>query len=517
MTFVSGLSESNQTEIHLTIPLMAFKSILRYIYSGYMSLSQMKEENILDILGLSNQWGFEDLELAISDYLKEILSLENVCAILDCARLYNLSNLENVCLAFMDINASRILRNSSFRTLSQDALRTILHRDSFFAEEVEIFEAVNDWYHNNLAASNAKAVFEFVRLPLMTLDQLLKIVRPIIEPEKILDAISEKQNSKYLPHRGILAEGVDYASHHQGSKVLQGEPSDLPTLLDGEFANYDTEKGYTRHSITDSEDEGIVVELGNNSIINHIKILLWDHDSRSYSYFIELSVDQRNWERVIDYSTYYCRSWQYLYFPATTTKYIRLVGTHNTINRVFHVVSLEAYYSSSVPTLVNGLIAPNYNVARVELSACVIEGVSRSRNALLNGDVKNYDWDSGYTCHQLGGGYIIVQLGQPYYIGSMRLLLWDCDERTYSFYIETSTNMKTWEMAVDRRNDQLRSFNNFTFQPRPVVFVKIAGTNNTANEIFHLVHLELPWQEEKPDSDSSVEKPSGSKDLISKK
>lgn len=63
---------------------------------------------------------------------------------------------------------------------------------------------------------------------------------------------------------------------------------------------------------------------------------------------------------------------------------------------------------------------PKENVATIEASACVIEGVSRSRNALINGDTKNYDWDSGYTCHQLGSGVIIVQLAQPYMIESMR-------------------------------------------------------------------------------------------------
>lgn len=63
---------------------------------------------------------------------------------------------------------------------------------------------------------------------------------------------------------------------------------------------------------------------------------------------------------------------------------------------------------------------PTNNVATVDRSACVIEGVSRSRNALLNGDTRNYDWDSGYTCHQLGSGAIVVQLAQPYIIGSMR-------------------------------------------------------------------------------------------------
>lgn len=48
------------------------------------------------------------------------------------------------------------------------------------------------------------------------------------------------------------------------------------------------------------------------------------------------------------------------------------------------------------------LLVPSENVATEDMSAFVIEGVSRTRNSLINGDVKNYDWDSGYTCHQLG-------------------------------------------------------------------------------------------------------------------
>lgn len=63
---------------------------------------------------------------------------------------------------------------------------------------------------------------------------------------------------------------------------------------------------------------------------------------------------------------------------------------------------------------------PNDNVATIAACSSVIEGVSRSRNALLNGDTRNYDWDSGYTCHQLGSGAIVIQLAQPYTIGSLR-------------------------------------------------------------------------------------------------
>lgn len=63
---------------------------------------------------------------------------------------------------------------------------------------------------------------------------------------------------------------------------------------------------------------------------------------------------------------------------------------------------------------------PTENVATVMACASVVEGVSRSRNALLNGDTSHYDWDSGYTCHQLGSGAIVIQLAQPFMISSMR-------------------------------------------------------------------------------------------------
>lgn len=66
------------------------------------------------------------------------------------------------------------------------------------------------------------------------------------------------------------------------------------------------------------------------------------------------------------------------------------------------------------------VLVPKHNVATCSLSASVMEGVSRTRNSLLDGNTQLYDWDSGYTCHQLGSGNILIQLGQPYMIDSMR-------------------------------------------------------------------------------------------------
>jgi len=40
-------------------------------------------------------------------------------------------------------------------------------------------------------------------------------------------------------------------------------------------------------------------------------------------------------------------------------------------------------------------LVPIENIATLEASAVVSEGVSRMRNALINGDYQSYDWDSG--------------------------------------------------------------------------------------------------------------------------
>lgn len=489
-----GMSETTQRQITLEEPLDTFKVFLRYIYSGTLSLATLDEDAIIGILGMANQYGFQDLEMAISKYLRQYLALNNVCMILDAARLYNLEELTQVCLMFMDRNAAELLQHDSFKMLSKESLEEVLRRDCFFAPEVQIFLAVWKWSRYN-PDIDIKTIVSFVRLPLMAQQDLLKVVRPsgIFDANQILDAIDEISTSKTLPYRAALWPEENVATAKYMSRCIQGECRSA--LLDGDVTSYDMEHGYTRHCITDSNDMGIVVELGTMCMINHIRMLLWDRDSRAYSYFIEVSGNQQHWERVIDYSEYHCRSWQYLYFEARPVRFIRLVGILNTVNRVFHLVGLEAMYTTKVPKLVDGFVAPEANVATMEMSAIVTDGVSHTRNGLINGDYSRYDWDSGYTCHQLGSGEIVVRLGQPYYVGSMRLLLWDCDDRTYSFYIETSTNRKNWQMVVDKRSEKARSWQNLHFAPRPIVFIRIVGTRNTANEIFHCVHLECPSQD----------------------
>ncbi|XP_018016294.1 BTB/POZ domain-containing protein 9-like isoform X4 [Hyalella azteca] len=491
-----GLQESHQTEVEIKdANLIAFKILLKYIYQGYVALHTEKEETVHEILALSHQYGFEELEAAVCDYLKETLCINNFCVIYDLSLLYCLNGLRTVCQDFLDKNAQIIVNHSSFKMLSPMALKSIISRDSFCAPEVDIFCGVWEWAKANNVVDKAllQEVISLIRLPLLSLLDLLNVVRPsqLLSPDDILDAIKAKNESRDmdLQYRGYLVAEENVATPAKGAVVLTGEMKN--NLLDGNTVNYDMDRGFTRHSI-DESPQHILVKLGKPCIINHLRLVLWDKDPRSYSYYIDVSMDQKDWVRVVDHTLYHCRSWQYLYFPARAVRYIKVVGTNNTVNRVFHIVALEAYYTKLQVVLHHGLIVPRSNVALVSRSSVVVEGVSRSRNNLLNGDVTNYDWDSGYTCHQLGSGSICVQLGQPYWLGSLRLLLWDCDERSYSYYIHSSVNGRDWEVVTDKTRECCRSWQIIQFTPRPVVYFKIVGVFNTANEVFHCVHFECP-------------------------
>ena len=72
-----GLKESQLAEIELKdTPLGAFKHLLRYIYTGQMSLGSLRDDVILEILGLAHQYGFQVNIMSLScDFPVMVISI----------------------------------------------------------------------------------------------------------------------------------------------------------------------------------------------------------------------------------------------------------------------------------------------------------------------------------------------------------------------------------------------------------------------------------------------------------
>uniref|UniRef100_A0A158PB19 BTB domain-containing protein n=1 Tax=Angiostrongylus cantonensis TaxID=6313 RepID=A0A158PB19_ANGCA len=425
-----GMKESDEDEIILEeTNVFAFRILLRYIYTAKLTLLEYKEEQVMEILGLAHKYGFVKLQNAIADYLKyvlvftitpyifqTILNNKNLCTIFNISQLYFLNDLTEYCLVFADQNATEVLTTQGFLQLSLNAITQLIARDSFCASEIDIFCAVCEWVkvRPEMQAAAVEMLMKCLRLSLISQRDLLNIVRPsrLFAPDTILDAIAEqdKKRTTDLTHRGFLTPNTNIATAQLGAVVISGEASNaLLSETGGQAIPQDGDRSLTRHALGDNE--GIVV-----------------------------SMDRKDWVRVIDHTKYLCRSRQSLYFEPRVVRYIRIVGTHNSqSNRMFHLVGLEASHSSDEFKIdpETRLLIPTANVATIENNALVIEGVSRCRNALLNGQE-----------------FFIVWLTMYRFFRSWQLL----------------------ELAA----------------AEPVVFIKIVGTHNSANEVFHCVHFECP-------------------------
>ncbi|GAB6025108.1 BTB/POZ domain-containing protein 9 [Chamberlinius hualienensis] len=330
-----GMKESEESEIELKgNSVVAFELLLKYIYTGQINLTILEEEVILDVLGLTHKYGFIDLETSVCEYLKTIVHSQNVCIIYNLAHLLEFRSLSDVCCKFIDKNALEIMQHQSFLYLSASALKEIISRDSFAALDIHIFHAICCWIEVHPESEN-RELLSAIRLGLMKVSDLVNIVRAthLYSSDDILDAIQAKTASKITisNRRGYLFAEENVATHRHGAQVILGELGDY--LLNGDATNYSIREGYTVHVINedssddevDNIDKGIVVKLGRPCIINSIRMLLWDLDTRSYSYYIEVSMDLKVWVRVVDYRDYMCTSWQKLYFQ---DRVVKLVSTY---------------------------------------------------------------------------------------------------------------------------------------------------------------------------------------------
>lgn len=140
----------------------------------------------------------------------------------------------------------------------------------------------------------------------------------------------------------------------------------------------------------------------------------------------------------------------------------------------------------NLPKIIDGIVKPTSNVATVEIGAPVCRGVGI--NNMLNNNPDEY------TCHPLDNGNIMMQLSQPFYIGSLRVLLGNnkCPSNGTSFYIQTSPDGTNWKTVVDKRNENLvPSWYHFEFDEHPIVYIKMVGTKGFMNVRIYLLFLQL--------------------------
>ncbi|XP_033249109.1 BTB/POZ domain-containing protein 9-like [Drosophila miranda] len=303
-------------EVRLDVPLEAFKVILRYLYSGTLAVS-VDVDATSKVLGLANLYILPEVVLALAKHLQNNLSISNTCMILDTACKFNLAELSMKCLKFMDKNAPQVLKHQSFQMLSKESLEEVLRRDTLIEHEINVFQSVLKWSRHNQGV-DIKSVLSLVRLSLISVEDLVRVVRPsgIVESVKILDAIEKPIITSILPYRAHVSPGVDVAFHlGKGFVVNQNE---------------------------------IVIKLSFWCIINiiSIEVILKTNDTPNCT--VEVSCDMIHWDGVgnIELST---PTQQEIHFTRMPVRFIRIVDPESGRKDVLSYLLLKAVLNNTIP------------------------------------------------------------------------------------------------------------------------------------------------------------------------
>lgn len=88
------------------------------------------------------------LETTCRDFLKNEMTAENVCFLLEQAREFPDEELEDICMDFIFCHSTDVLESSDFCSLSKPLLRKILESDDLSASEIDVYKACKKWALN---------------------------------------------------------------------------------------------------------------------------------------------------------------------------------------------------------------------------------------------------------------------------------------------------------------------------------------------------------------------------------
>lgn len=133
--------EDNEVEI-VDASFDAFMEFLQFLYLPKVNISA---ENVPEVIYLANKYNLSKCKELCESKIIQKLTLEDVCANLDLALLYDLSNLKDCCLKIISKETSKILATDGFLCTSEHSLKSILALGAIDCDEMEMFDASLKW------------------------------------------------------------------------------------------------------------------------------------------------------------------------------------------------------------------------------------------------------------------------------------------------------------------------------------------------------------------------------------
>ncbi|NXG87356.1 BTBDJ protein, partial [Stercorarius parasiticus] len=172
-----------------------FLAVIEFLYTNSVTLNS---HIALEVLTSSVEYGLQDLCKLCVKFIKDTLSVEQVCEALQAAVTYGQADLQQHCLAFIEGCTAAVVRTQGFHELSDAVLAQVLRSDRLAVDELDLVQAVREWAHVSSAVLE-RPVPEVAALPV----QELRL--PLLAPSELATLESHNQRDLLIPVESIAA------------------------------------------------------------------------------------------------------------------------------------------------------------------------------------------------------------------------------------------------------------------------------------------------------------------------
>jgi hypothetical protein len=249
------------------------------------------------------------------------------------------------------------------------------------------------------------------------------------------------------------------------------------------------------------------IDLGSASSICQVVTHFYDGNTRTYSYYIETSIDGSLWSSVIPAKT--SSGIVTDLFSQVTARYVRLTVTGNTANTAAHVEEIKVFQSAGAPTPTSTpspsttptatplptttptpspTPRPGSQIAAVTATASSFNGESYGPLNAIDGVESSLNYWGTAAVSGLPQ-WLRVDLGSAVSISQVVTHFYDGSTRTYTYYVDVSVDGSSWIPVVSEKTGV--GIVNDSFSQVYARYVRITVTSNTANTAVHIEEIKV--------------------------
>nr|VZI29216.1 unnamed protein product [Spirometra erinaceieuropaei] len=142
-TLSGALGKDNSVLKWPTVPLNLANSLLQYVYTGQLEVTQT---NAMAIVMFAKMMKLSNLENWGVRFMANRVNLENLATTWDFARSSNMGSLMETCINLMRAQFTNFVSTDLFIRLPADTVLTLLRNDNLSVDSEEaVFEAISSW------------------------------------------------------------------------------------------------------------------------------------------------------------------------------------------------------------------------------------------------------------------------------------------------------------------------------------------------------------------------------------